>query len=163
MRDLSQQPSDVPSVKLLIGRTFLDSSSGRWADVLNPATQAILARVPFASRHEVDAAVAAAQEAFPGWRRTPIGARARVFLKYQQLIREHMKELAALLTAEQGKTLLDAEGDVFRGLEVVEQAANIGTLQLASSPTTWPPTSTRIPSLNRWASASASRPSTFRR
>src|SRR6218665_439196 len=56
--------------------------------------------------------------------------RARIFLKYQQLIREHMAELAALLTAEQGKTLADAEGDVFRGLEVVEHAAGIGNLQL---------------------------------
>jgi acyl-CoA reductase-like NAD-dependent aldehyde dehydrogenase len=60
----------------------------------------------------------------------PIGTRARIFLKYQQLIREHMKELAALLTAEQGKTLADAEGDIFRGLEVVEHAASIGNLQL---------------------------------
>ncbi|HAB65016.1 MAG TPA: malonate-semialdehyde dehydrogenase, partial [Pseudomonas sp.] len=49
---------------------------------------------------------------------------------YQQLIRENMKELAAILTAEQGKTLPDAEGDVFRGLEVVEHAAGIGNLQL---------------------------------
>src|SRR6218665_2931000 len=64
----------------------------------------------------------------PGRRRP--SARARIFLKYQQLIREHMAELAALLTAEQGKTLADAEGDVFRGLEVVEHAAGIGNLQL---------------------------------
>ena len=57
-------------------------------------------------------------------------ARARIFLKLQQLIRENMADLAATLTAEQGKTLADAEGDVFRGLEVVEHAANIGTLQM---------------------------------
>ncbi|MGC8016107.1 aldehyde dehydrogenase family protein, partial [Salmonella enterica] len=75
-------------------------------------------------------AVANAKEAFKTWRKTPIGQRARIFLKLQQLIRENMKELAALLTAEQGKTLPDAEGDVFRGLEVVEHAANIGSLQL---------------------------------
>ncbi|MFX4682029.1 aldehyde dehydrogenase family protein, partial [Acinetobacter baumannii] len=67
---------------------------------------------------------------FRTWRRTPIGARARIFLKYQQLIRENMAEVAALLTAEQGKTLPDAEGDIFRGLEVVEHAANIGSLQM---------------------------------
>jgi malonate-semialdehyde dehydrogenase (acetylating)/methylmalonate-semialdehyde dehydrogenase len=130
MREPSRAPSSVPSVKLLIGKRFIESTSNRWEDVVNPATQAILSRVPFASREEVDAAVAAANEAFKSWSRTPIGARARIFLKYQQLIREHMQELALLLTAEQGKTLADAEGDVFRGLEVVEQAANIGTLQL---------------------------------
>jgi hypothetical protein len=74
--------------------------------------------------------VAAAKEAFKTWRKTPIGTRARIFLKYQQLIRENMSELAHILTAEQGKTLPDAEGDVFRGLEVVEHAAAIGNLQL---------------------------------
>lgn len=130
MRDSSEGQSKIPSVKLLIGGQFVESASTRWADVVNPATQAVLARVPFVSQEETRRAVAAAQEAFVGWRKTPIGARARIFLRYQQLIRDHMKELAALLTAEQGKTLLDAEGDVFRGLEVVEQAANIGTLQL---------------------------------
>lgn len=130
MREPSEKLSKLPTVKLLIGREFVESASGRWGNVINPATQAVLSRVPFASREEVDAAVAAAKEAFATWRKTPIGARARIFLKYQQLIRDRMKELAALLTAEQGKTLLDAEGDVFRGLEVVEHAANIGTLQL---------------------------------
>ncbi len=74
--------------------------------------------------------MASAKEAFKTWKKTPIGTRARIFLKLQQLIRENMGELAALLTAEQGKTLPDAEGDVFRGLEVVEHAASIGNLQL---------------------------------
>ncbi|WP_028080793.1 CoA-acylating methylmalonate-semialdehyde dehydrogenase [Solimonas soli] len=120
----------VPSIKLLIGGKFVESKSTVWRDVVNPATQDLLARVPFATREEIDAAVASAKEAFGTWRKTPIGVRARIFLKYQQLIREHMKELAAILTAEQGKTLADAEGDVFRGLEVVEHAANIGTLQM---------------------------------
>ncbi|WP_295856063.1 CoA-acylating methylmalonate-semialdehyde dehydrogenase [uncultured Xylophilus sp.] len=118
------------TVKLLIDGRFVESRSTQWRDVINPATQEVLARVPFATQDEVDQAVAAAQRAFKTWRKTAIGARARIFLKYQQLIRENMKELAAILTAEQGKTLADAEGDVFRGLEVVEHAAGIGNLQL---------------------------------
>lgn len=118
------------TVPLLIGGRLVESTTTRWRDVVNPATQQVLARVPMATADEVDAAVAAAADAFKTWRKSPIGQRARIFLKYQQLIREHMKELAALLTAEQGKTLADAEGDVFRGLEVVEHAANVGTLQL---------------------------------
>ncbi|POZ62939.1 CoA-acylating methylmalonate-semialdehyde dehydrogenase [Chromobacterium alticapitis] len=120
----------VPNIKLLIGGEFVESKTMEWRDIVNPATQEVLARVPLATADEVNAAVASAKEAFKTWKKTPIGARARIFLKYQQLIRENMKELAALLTAEQGKTLADAEGDVFRGLEVVEHAANIGTLQL---------------------------------
>ena len=120
----------APTVKLLINGQLVESKTTQWRDVVNPATQEVLARVPFATVDEVNAAVANAKEAFKTWKKTPIGARARIFLKLQRLIRENMKELAALLTAEQGKTLPDAEGDVFRGLEVVEHAANIGTLQL---------------------------------
>ncbi len=120
----------VPSVKLLINGEFVESKTTQWRNVVNPATQEVLARVPFATPDEIEAAVAAAKEAFKTWRKTAIGTRARIFLKYQQLIRDHMGELAALLTAEQGKTLPDAEGDVFRGLEVVEHAAGIGNLQL---------------------------------
>ncbi|SEQ36030.1 CoA-acylating methylmalonate-semialdehyde dehydrogenase [Giesbergeria anulus] len=120
----------VPSVKLLINGQFVESQTTQWRDVVNPATQQVLARVPFATPAEIDAAVAAAKEAFKTWKKTPIGTRARIFLKLQQLIRENMGELAALLTSEQGKTLPDAEGDVFRGLEVVEHAASIGNLQL---------------------------------
>jgi malonate-semialdehyde dehydrogenase (acetylating) / methylmalonate-semialdehyde dehydrogenase len=130
MNKLSNIATDVATVKLLIDGAFVESKTTQWRDVVNPATQAILARVPFATKDEVDAAVSAAKKAFKSWRKTSIGARARIFLKYQQLIREHMSELAALLTAEQGKTLPDSEGDVFRGLEVVEHAAAIGNLQL---------------------------------
>ena len=122
--------TNVPTVKLLIGGKLVESTTTQWRDVVNPATQEVLARVPFATAAELDAAVASAKEAFKTWRKSSIGVRARIFLKYQQLIRENMKELAAILTAEQGKTLPDAEGDVFRGLEVVEHAANIGTLQM---------------------------------
>ncbi len=129
--DATTTPStQVATVKLLIGGKLVESKTTEWRDVVNPATQQVLARVPFATPAELDAAVASAKEAFKTWRKTPIGARARIFLKLQQLIREHMGELAAILTAEQGKTLPDAEGDVFRGLEVVEHASNIGNLQL---------------------------------
>ncbi len=120
----------IPTVKLLINGQFVESQTTQWRDVVNPATQEVLARVPFATPDEINAAVANAKEAFKTRKKTPIGARARIFLKLQQLIRENMKELAALLTAEQGKTLPDAEGDVFRGLEVVEHASAIGNLQL---------------------------------
>lgn len=120
----------APTVSLVIDGKLTESRAAEWRDVVNPANQAVLARVPMATPDEVNAAVASAKKALETWRFTPIGARARVFLKYQGLIREHLKEIAALLTKEQGKTLADAEGDVFRGLEVVEHAANIGTLQM---------------------------------
>jgi len=120
-------PQHVP---LLINGNFVQSTTHQWRNVINPATQEVLAKVPFATNDEINVAIASAQRAFASWKYTPIGVRARIFLKYQQLIREHMSELAAILTSEQGKTLPDAEGDVFRGLEVVEYAAAIGNLQL---------------------------------
>ncbi len=120
----------APTVKLLINGQFVDSRSAEWKDVVNPATQQVIARVPFATKEEIDAAVAAAAEAYKTWRHTGVGARMRVMLKLQELIRRDMKKLAACLTAEQGKTLPDAEGDVFRGLEVVEHACSVGSLQM---------------------------------
>jgi malonate-semialdehyde dehydrogenase (acetylating)/methylmalonate-semialdehyde dehydrogenase len=118
------------SVKLLINGALVESKTGEWHDVINPATQEVLAQVPFATDGEIDAAVAAAKSAFKTWRNTPLAARARVMLKLQALVREHMSRIAQTLSAEQGKTLADAEGDVFRGLEVVEHACAIGSLQL---------------------------------
>ena len=126
----SPDQTKVEQAKLLIDGQWVESRTSEWRDIVNPATQAVLARVPFATAEEVDAAVAAAQRAFLTWRHTPIGARMRIMLKLQALIREHSKRIAQVLSAEQGKTLADAEGDIFRGLEVVEHAASIGTLQM---------------------------------
>lgn len=122
--------TQVENAKLLIDGRWVESNTTEWQDVLNPATQQVLARVPFATPEEVDAAVQAAQRAFTEWRQTPIGARMRIMLKLQALIREHSKRIAAVLSAEQGKTLADAEGDIFRGLEVVEHACSVGSLQM---------------------------------
>ena len=118
------------TVKLLINGRLIESKTKVWKDIVNPATQEVLARVPFATADEINLAISTAADAFKTWKNTPIGARARIMLKLQELIRRDMKKLAACLTAEQGKTLPDAEGDVFRGLEVVEHACSIGTLSL---------------------------------
>ncbi|WP_339492824.1 MULTISPECIES: CoA-acylating methylmalonate-semialdehyde dehydrogenase [unclassified Pseudomonas] len=130
--NVSLTPSDttLQTVRLLINGEWVESQSSEWHDIVNPATQQVLAKVPFATASEVDAAIAAAQRAFQTWKLTPIGARMRIMLKLQALIREHSKRIAAVLSAEQGKTIADAEGDIFRGLEVVEHACSIGTLQM---------------------------------
>jgi malonate-semialdehyde dehydrogenase (acetylating)/methylmalonate-semialdehyde dehydrogenase len=120
----------IDTVKLLINGNFVESQTTEWHDVINPATQQVLAHVPFATDAEIDAAVAAAKEAYKTWKHTPLAARARIMLKLQALVREHMSRIAQTLSAEQGKTLADAEGDVFRGLEVVEHACSIGSLQM---------------------------------
>ena len=120
----------APTVKLLLDGEFVESQTNEWQDVINPATQEVIAQVPHATDAEIQAAIASAKRAYKDWKSTPIAARARIMLKLQALVREHMSRIAQTLSAEQGKTLADAEGDVFRGLEVVEHACSIGSLQL---------------------------------
>jgi malonate-semialdehyde dehydrogenase (acetylating) / methylmalonate-semialdehyde dehydrogenase len=122
--------AQAPTVKMLLDGKFIESQTAEWHDVVNPATQEVLAQVPFATDAEINAAVASAKAAYKTWKNTPIAARARIMLKLQGLVREHMSRIAQTLSAEQGKTLADAEGDVYRGLEVVEHACSIGSLQL---------------------------------
>ncbi|KIG03675.1 CoA-acylating methylmalonate-semialdehyde dehydrogenase [Caballeronia concitans] len=132
MNIAAEQPAQrarVRTAKLLIDGEFVDSKTSDWRDIVNPATQEVVGRVPFATPDEVNAAVASAQAAFATWRTTPLGVRMRLMLRFQDLVRQNMKRIAETLTAEQGKTLADAEGDIFRGLEVVEHACSIGTLQ----------------------------------
>ena len=105
-----------------------DTDSGRYGDVYNPALGVPVARVALASANDVDAAVAAATAAFPAWANTPALGRARVLFKYLQLMQQHADEFAALLTREHGKTFADAQGEVARGIEVVEFAVGIPQL-----------------------------------
>jgi malonate-semialdehyde dehydrogenase (acetylating)/methylmalonate-semialdehyde dehydrogenase len=109
------------------GRT-VGSASGRTGVVWNPATGEQQAEVVLASVDEVDAAVAAARAAFPAWRATALGRRAEVMFRMRELVDANRKELAALVTAEHGKVLSDALGEVARGLENVEFACGIPQL-----------------------------------
>ncbi|NNF25174.1 MAG: CoA-acylating methylmalonate-semialdehyde dehydrogenase [Rhodobacteraceae bacterium] len=95
-------------------------TSGRFADVFNPATGEVQAQVPLASKDEVDAIVAKAAEAQPKWAATNPQRRARVLMEFVRLLNRDMDKLAEALSREHGKTIPDAKGDVQRGLEVVE-------------------------------------------
>ncbi|MDD9715414.1 CoA-acylating methylmalonate-semialdehyde dehydrogenase [Dinoroseobacter sp. PD6] len=95
-------------------------TSGQFADVMNPATGEVQAKVPLASPEELDAAVAAAAAAQPAWAATNPQRRARVLMEFVRLLNRDMDKLAEALSREHGKTLPDAKGDVVRGLEVVE-------------------------------------------
>ncbi|MEO8225661.1 MAG: aldehyde dehydrogenase family protein, partial [Gammaproteobacteria bacterium] len=99
--------------------------SGRHGPVYDPATGKASGQVAFATRPETEQAVEAAAAAAPAWAATPPLQRARVLLRFRELIEQHRDELAALITAEHGKVLADARGEVTRGLEVVEFACGI--------------------------------------
>jgi malonate-semialdehyde dehydrogenase (acetylating) / methylmalonate-semialdehyde dehydrogenase len=102
-----------------------DVSPARTAPVWNPATGEQQAEVALAGAAEVDLAVAAAVDALPGWRETPLVARQRVLFTYRELLLRHQDDLARAVTSEHGKTLDDARGEVQRGLEVVEFACGL--------------------------------------
>ncbi|TPH17206.1 CoA-acylating methylmalonate-semialdehyde dehydrogenase [Litorilituus lipolyticus] len=120
----------IKEVPLIIGGEKVRSKSDTWLDVLNPATQEVVARVPVATTEEVAAAVASAQEAFKSWSKVSLTNRMRIMLNFQQLVKEHTQELAELVTLEHGKTLPDAEGEVGRALEAIENACSVTRLQL---------------------------------
>jgi len=102
--------------------------SGRSADVFNPATGKVSGKVALASREEVANAAASAQAAFPKWADTPPIRRARVMFKFLELLNRHRDELAHAITAEHGKVFTDAQGEVTRGIDIVEFACGIPQL-----------------------------------
>ena len=103
-------------------------ASVRQQDVFNPATGAVTARVALANAADVDAAVVAAKAAFPAWSDTPPIRRARVMFKFLELLNQHKDQLAHLITAEHGKVFTDAQGEVARGIDIVEFACGIPQL-----------------------------------
>ncbi|HEX3683422.1 MAG TPA: CoA-acylating methylmalonate-semialdehyde dehydrogenase [Bryobacteraceae bacterium] len=111
-----------------IGGKAVEGRSGRSGIVWNPATGEEQARVPFASADDVDGAVAAAKEAFPGWRATPLSRRAEIMFRLRELVDQNRRKIADLLTSEHGKTIADAMGEVARGLENIEFACGVPNL-----------------------------------
>ncbi|GAA5126667.1 CoA-acylating methylmalonate-semialdehyde dehydrogenase [Haloechinothrix salitolerans] len=111
-----------------IGGKPSDSDADRSGSVYDPATGQVSATVAFASESDVDRAVASAREAFPRWRDTSIANRTRVLFRFRELLAARADDVARVITAEHGKVLSDAAGEVQRGLEVVEFACGAGQL-----------------------------------
>ncbi|EIJ41792.1 methylmalonic acid semialdehyde dehydrogenase [Beggiatoa alba B18LD] len=99
--------------------------SGRMGDVYNPATGDVCAKLPLASKAEVAQAIQVARDALPAWASTPPLQRARILMKFRELVLQHQDEIAQTMSQEHGKTLPDSLGDLTRGLEVVEFATGI--------------------------------------
>ncbi|HVZ84332.1 MAG TPA: aldehyde dehydrogenase family protein, partial [Terracidiphilus sp.] len=115
-------------VRNLIGGQWLAPASEPGLELINPATGEPLGRSPVGSAAEVDAAVQAAQKAFPVWRALPAGDRVQFLFRLKALLEEHLDELAAIITTENGKTLAEARGELRRGIENVEVACGIPVL-----------------------------------
>ena len=119
---------EIARIPHWIGGKRVDGTSGRSGPVYDPARGVQTGAVDLASTAEVDAAVANAAEAFESWRTTSLAKRAELFFAIRELFHARREDLARVLTAEHGKVLSDAMGEVARGLEVIEFACGIPTL-----------------------------------
>ncbi|GAA3498192.1 CoA-acylating methylmalonate-semialdehyde dehydrogenase [Streptomyces prasinosporus] len=108
-----------------IGGRTAEGASGTYGPVTNPATGEVTTKVAFASVEEVDAAVAAAREAFLSWGQSSLAQRTSILFRFRALLDAHRDEIAELITAEHGKVHSDALGEVARGLEIVDLACGI--------------------------------------
>jgi malonate-semialdehyde dehydrogenase (acetylating) / methylmalonate-semialdehyde dehydrogenase len=119
-------------------RNFIDgqwqrSATTEWIDLVQPATNKVICRVPQSTNAELKAAAAAAQAALPGWRATPLPVRVRTMYEYRDRVVKNLDKIAESITEELGKTKADAKGDVLRGIEVLEHAASSATLLLGDA------------------------------
>lgn len=113
--------TSAPTTKLFLDGKFVESKTSEWIDLHDPATNEVVTRVPKATPNELQAAVESSKEAFKSWRNTSILTRQQLMFRFAQIIRANMNVLAENITKEQGKTLIDAEGDVLRGLRTFFQ------------------------------------------
>jgi malonate-semialdehyde dehydrogenase (acetylating) / methylmalonate-semialdehyde dehydrogenase len=110
---------------LWIGGRAVAAHTTRYGEVFDPASGEVVRHVPLADAEDISAAVTAATAAFPAWRSAPALRRARILMRFRDLMEAHKKDLARLVSQEHGKTLVDAEGSITRGIEVVEFATGI--------------------------------------
>jgi malonate-semialdehyde dehydrogenase (acetylating)/methylmalonate-semialdehyde dehydrogenase len=117
--------STLERLPLWIAGGAVAARTQRYGEVTNPATGEVIRHVPLGNAEDVDAAVSAAAGALPQWSAAPALRRARVLMRFRELLETHKKDLARLVSEEHGKTLIDAEGSITRGIEVVEFATGI--------------------------------------
>lgn len=119
---------DVLKVPLWLNAEWVQSKTTQYIPLLDPSTNELIAQVPCTTKQEIDQTVQVAKEAFKTWKNVPVTERARLFFKYQEVLKQNQKDLARILSQENGKTFDDAMGDVWRGIEVVEQACHAPAL-----------------------------------
>ncbi len=130
MAILEEPIKEVLKLKNYINGEWVESKAKQVQDVVNPATQRVIARVPMSTKDEVTAAIQAAKEAFPDWRRTPPVTRARCLFRLKELMEENFEELSRIQTMEHGKTIDESRGETRRGIEMVEVATGIPSLMM---------------------------------
>lgn len=117
-------------VKNYIDGSFVTSSATETVDVINPATLEVLGQTPLGNKSDVDMAVKAALKAYKQWSKTPVEDRIQPFFRLKMLMETYLEELATLIVKENGKTLIEAKGDVIRGIQMVEVVCGMANLMM---------------------------------
>ncbi|MFC7411470.1 CoA-acylating methylmalonate-semialdehyde dehydrogenase [Hydrogenophaga atypica] len=125
---MNARTTSITDIPHYVSGAHFAGTSSRSQTVTNPATGAVTGNVPQANAADVNIAVAAAQAAFPAWADTPPIRRARVMFKFLELVNQHKDDLARMITAEHGKVFTDAQGEVSRGIDIIEFACGIPQL-----------------------------------
>jgi malonate-semialdehyde dehydrogenase (acetylating)/methylmalonate-semialdehyde dehydrogenase len=127
---LDEPLKDVIKIQNYIDGDWVESTSGEYRDVINPATQKLIAKVPLGNSEDVKTAVDAASDAFSNWRRTTPLTRSRYFFRLKQLLEDNFETISRVCTMEHGKIIDESRGEIRRGIENVEVAAGIPSLMM---------------------------------
>ncbi|MGI6200356.1 MAG: CoA-acylating methylmalonate-semialdehyde dehydrogenase [Christensenellales bacterium] len=125
--------SEIKTLQPYINGQFVPSQTTKYTDAFNPSTGEVIAKVPCCTADEVEAAIASAKAAFPGWSGTPVLKRVQILYRMRELIVEHMDELTHLVALENGKAWSEAQGDVLKAKEATEQAIAAPSLMMGES------------------------------
>ena len=112
----------VQKMKYCVGGEWLESKTEKWMDVTDSSTGEVIAQVPCCTKDEVEAAIAAADAAFPAWSQMSISKRTQMMFKWRNILTEHLEELTVLCAKELGKNLVEARGDILKAIEPTELA-----------------------------------------
>ena len=117
-----------PAIKNFVNGQFVSPGSARTMEVISPVDGTLLSTVPMSAASDLDTAVRSAQAAFPGWSKTPIKERVQVFFRYKTLLEKNLKELAELVSEENGKTYGEAVAEIEKSIELTEFACSLPQL-----------------------------------
>ncbi len=129
MAILEEPIKNVPLIKNYINGEWV-APTGEESDVINPATNKVIAKSRASTKAEVQSAIDAAKEAYPAWRRTPPVSRCRYLFRLKDLLEKHFEELSRVQTQEHGKCIDESRGETRRGIENVEVACGIPTMMM---------------------------------
>jgi len=134
VKSIAQRRAFSKVYKNYVNGQWVASAGTSHIDVINPLDSTeVLAKVPQSTEAEFNSIVQNSQDTFDEWKEVPISTKIRMMLKYQELLKQNNDDIAKMICHEHGKSIIDANGDVFRGYEVVEHACSFGSLAMGET------------------------------